>query len=216
MKKIIFLIMILFLSGCTVNYDLYIGEKFTDDLILLEDNEKLENIDYYDMTKNDTFNIDNLSYQLTVFEGNFGYEREEITKADTSGYRYKYTYNIDKMKEKSMIYDCYDEINVVSEKKKIIINTSNEFKCFEKYDLLDEVVVNIHYGGELIDTNADSYKDGVYTWKVNKESYKNEKIYLELKRKNKNYTFNIIGGAIFGILTIVSIIVILRKNKMPT
>lgn len=212
MKKIIFLIMILFLSGCTVNYDLYIGEKFTDDLILLEDNEKLENIDYYDMTKNDTFNIDNLSYQLTVFEGNFGYEREKITKADTSGYRYKYTYNIDKMKEKSMIYDCYDEINVVSEKKKIIINTSNEFKCFEKYDLLDEVVVNIHYGGELIDTNADSYKDGVYTWKVNKESYKNEKIYLELKRKNKNYTFNIFGGAIFGILTIVSIIVILRKK----
>ena len=214
-RNIIFLLMLLFLSGCTANYDLYIGEKFTDDIMLIEKNDKLDNIKHYDMYEETDFNIENLSYQIYDFESGFDYNREEIYREKESGYRYNYTYNSDKMSEKSMVYDCYDSI-FIEQGKEIIIETSNSFKCFDKYGFLDEVIVNIHYGGELIDTNADSYEKGIYTWNINKERSDNEKIYLRIKKIQKNYTFNIIGAIIFGLVTIVSVVIILRYNKNNT
>ena len=172
MKKIILIFFLFLLTGCSATYDLYIGEKLTDDIFVYEDNDILKKLDYYDMNNEQDINVNYYNYQLGLFENKFENDRIEYSTDDVSGYRYNYTYNYNKMGDKSMIYDCYDMINIVDENK-LIVETSNSFKCFDKYSLLDEVTVNIYYGGRLISTNADSYDvdKGVYTWIINKNNY---------------------------------------------
>lgn len=211
-NKILFPLMLLMLTGCSATYDLYIGDKFTDDIYIYEDNDIVKKLDYYDMNDNSSVDVNYYNYNIALFEKKFDYGREEYSDFENSGYIYNYTYDHDDMNKKSMIYDCYDSINITRDDV-IVIETSNEFKCFEKYSLLDDVTVNIHYSGQLINTNADSYNDNVYTWNINKDNYNNKNIYLKIKRNESSNTFEIIGGIIFGILILVSVVFVWRYRK---
>lgn len=204
--------LLLMTTGCSATYDLYIGEKLTDNILLYDDTDLLEGLDYYDMNDDTELNINNYSYQVSLFEKDFVYPKEKYSTDRISGYIYNYTYNYDKMNEKSMIVDCYDDISIERDDD-IIIRTSNEFKCFDEYSLLDDVTINIHYSGKLISTNADSYKDGVYTWKINKNNYADSMIYLKVEKNKQSYTFDIIGGVVFGVLIVVSAVVLYLHNR---
>lgn len=211
-KKIILFSILILLTGCSAEYNLYIGDKFTDDLLLTEDNEKVANMKNYNMEDNTIFYEENYAYQISVLENGFDYTREEISLNNKSGYHYNYSYNIDEINKMSMIYDCYEDINV-SKNKRVIIETSNEFKCFNKYNLLDDVTVKIHYKGKLIDTNADTIDDGTYIWKINKDNYANKKIYLETEAIKESHTFDIIGAIILGILIIILLLLLKKFNS---
>jgi len=213
MKKNLFFVIVLCLvmTGCSATYDLYIGDKLTDNIFLYEDNSKLNSIDYYDMNADTEFNINNYSDSVDLFQNGFDYQREEYSNNSVSGYIYNYTNNYKSYDKKSMIYNCYDKINIYKNNN-IFIETSDNFVCFDTYPLLDDVTVNIHYGGKLINTNADTYKDGIYTWYIRKSDI-NNKIYLEVEKTEENYTFDIIGGIIFGILLLVTIFVFWRYKK---
>lgn len=214
MRKVILILIIiipLFMTGCSATYDLYIGEKLTDNIFLYDNNDILKNLEYYDMNADTQININNYSEHINLFENNFNYEREEYSNNSISGYNYKYTYNYNMMKKKSMIWDCYNEINIKREDR-IIIETSNDFKCFDKYPLLEDVTINIHYSGNLVSTNAHSYEQGVYTWNFNREN-NNNRIYLEVEKDVKNYTFDIIGAIILSILILISVIILWKYNK---
>lgn len=207
------IVMCLFLlTGCSATYDLYIGDRLTDDIFVFEDNDVLNDLDYYDMYDENDDNLNSLSYQIFSLEKGFNYDRQEIAKDDVSGYRYNYTYSYDRFNEKSMINDCYQEIKI-SRKDKIVIETSDEFNCFDKYTMLDNVDVNIHYNGVLISTNADNYDNGVYTWNITKDNYLNKKIYLELEISKENHWFEIIGGLVFLVLVIISVAIVYRNKK---
>lgn len=212
MKKILLLLMLILVTGCSATYDLYIGNNLTDDISILEDKERLKTIKEYNMEDDTIFNTDNLSYNIYSLESGFDYKRQEISNDTTSGYRYSYSYDMKNMNKKSMVYDCYDNISI-SKKSKILIETSDEFKCFDKYNLLDDVTINIHYDGDLYDTNADRYGGGIYTWNINKDNYKNKKIYLELYKTKRNYTFDIIGGCFLSVLIIVLLVIVKKFER---
>lgn len=212
-KKLFTIICLFFLAtGCSVNYDLYVGQKLTDNIFLYEENDILNKIEHYDMNVGTELNIDNYSYQVNLFERNFNYIRKEYGSSNFSGYIYNYTYNYDKMNEKSMIYNCYDQIKI-NGNESIIIETSDEFKCFDYYNLLDDVTINIHCGGELLSTNSDSYNNEVYTWYINKDNYKNKPIYLEIKKQEDSHILDVVGGIIFLILLIISLTGILWYKR---
>ncbi len=211
-KVIILLICLLLLSGCSATYDLYVGSMLSDEIFLYDDNDVLETSDNYDMEKGTENYIENYAYQVNLFDSNFDYDREQYSNDKVSGYIYNYTYSYKNFSKKSMVYNCYDEINV-DRGDNIVIKTSNEFKCFDKYSLLNDVTVNIHYSGKVIKNNADSVEDGVYTWNINKDNYANKPIYFEAVKFKKNHTFEYIAGGVFLVLVIISLLLIFKINK---
>jgi len=213
MKKVLVMALtLLLLTGCSAEYSLHLDKNFLERTYLYEKNDIIENLETYDMYESDEHYIEGYVYELTKFEKDFDVEREELSGDENSGYRYSKIYKYDKMDKESMIYDCYDNIDV-SYKGNIMIKTSDQFKCFDKYSLLDDVTVKIYYNGPLVNTNADNYSNGVYTWKIDKENYSNKPIYLEVERKKRNHTFEIISGIVFILLCGVVYLLYYKKNN---
>lgn len=210
-KNIVLFIIMMLLTGCSAEYNLYLEKEIDEETFIYENNDILNNLDYYDMDSSDDEYAEEYIYEVSKFEGNFNYKREEVTMDDASGYRYKAEYKYDKMEKESMIYDCYENIDI-SYKDNISLKTSNQFKCFEKFNMLENVTVKIYYNGKLINTNADSYENGIYIWKIDKNNYNNKPIILEVERNKENYIFEIISCIIFIILSAIALLIYRKRN----
>lgn len=217
-KKIIILAAaLILLTGCSTTYDLYLDENSITEKTYIYDNTKLlEELEYYDMDKGNEISIDLYANEVAAFEKDFKYEKEEIktNNGNDFGYRYNNTYKYNEFNKSSMITDCYDKIEINSNDK-ISIKTSNEFKCFDKYSLLNDVTVKIHYTGKVLSTNANKKENGIYTWKITKDNYQNSSIVFNAEKvKTKVFsTFQLVGLIVFTILTIITYILYKRKNS---
>ena len=85
----------------------------------------------------------------------------------------------------------------------------------QKYSLLDDVTVKIHYTGKVLSTNANKKENGIYTWKITKDNYQNSSIVFNAEKvKTKVFsTFQLVGLIVFTILTIITYILYKRKNS---
>ena len=52
----------------------------------------------------------------------------------------------------------------------LLISTSKKFLCFNNYNNLDDVTVNITTKKEVYSNNADSVNGNTYTWYINKDT----------------------------------------------
>ena len=82
------------------------------------------------------------------------------------------------------------------------IKTSDEFICFDKYTMLDEVLLKVKVKGNVHENNADFVENGVYTWRITKDNALNHSIKLSIEWKEKSMIgVYVIGGIlVFGIL----------------
>ena len=165
-------LLILTLSGCTIEYNVTISEENATEEIVVnnftvetfptpafidaqgasETNEEVEGVEYYDISyrNNNTY----FNYDFSIND----YDRS--TAVNTCLASFKRDFDGD---------------------GNYIINTSSYYSCFDLYPLIEEIVVNVNLDTsiyKLIDSNADSENNGSLVWTITKDNYQNKSIQI--------------------------------------
>ena len=241
-KILIFILLLIMCSGCTIKYDLEITGTEVKEKISINDvqteNRTKENIynefnvwfpAYYNAFGSQVTEAD-----LSQKVDNIEYHEKNIKELD-DGYtfNYKYTYPLDKFADAQSIRQVYSKSNFYIEDKYISINTNNKNKLCN-YSNFKEMVVSISVDEKYYFVqynNADEVKDNKYTWKFDRNNCEDSKILLTLNRiakpskKNesitgnkktnneKDYTVYIIYGVMIIILLLVALYIQKMKEK---
>ena len=83
-------------------------------------------------------------------------------------------------------HSCLESVRLISgSENHLIINTSKGNSCFDYYDELDELNINIELSSdyEIINSNADLKNNNTHTWKINRNNYQDKFIQLEYAKK---------------------------------
>lgn len=216
MKKKIFLFLlpILLLTGCTVNYNLTINENS-----IVETISGTAYKSDYEIKETDT-DI-NLFYTLinddvtSLIDGSDLYTKD--IENNNNGIDYNYTYNYKKNFDKSRIINtCFENHYIDETDEYYSIKLSGEFYCL----YADKININVTSNYEVIDNNAKSIDGNKYKWVIDKSN--NVDISLTVS-KNVRYeepvkaklfsTFQIVGLIVFAVLVIITYILYKRKNS---
>ena len=225
LKFIICTVLILFVTGCSVEYNLNINDdkSVSEKVIASENTNKMQAmtrlkgkqaIGYlYDMYKRK-----NTNSSYTSREGN------GITYVTTIA-----THNTIEEYSKKFSSDIFD--NIILEKNDNIVR----FICIQKNKLTsnesnsliyDNITVKINIPFEVTYSNADNISGNTYTWYIKKDqdlksiefTYDEEKLKnkITIKINNKTYDINfglIIVSGIIVLLLIVILIVVINNRK---
>lgn len=185
MKKIILIFLsIILLSGCDINYNINItNNKISTDLDLsvsetdyknYNDNqeEKLTATLYEYFDEREILAFDDMNYK--------DFYNKKVSKNDRSldiNYTYKYTY-LDFYKS-SMLNTCFEDFIVLNEDNYFYVKAFGKFNCY-----YDDTKINIKTDRKVINSNHDSYKDGVYTWNIDRDKSNNVNIIFQVDKEN--------------------------------
>ena len=170
MKKNIWIliIMLIFMTGCTAEYNLKIDDVTYKESLLIAAT-----------TNNEVSNL-NQEWQIPVNKDNYCLGDED-TDYSSLGDIYNYKFNNNRLTfshdfqrgdyaNSTIVSECYKTLTVTTYEKKSIISTSNTANCFDAYPELTSVIVNITVDGNVVSSNADSVSSNKYTWKLNKNN----------------------------------------------
>lgn len=224
-KRLLLLVSIFFITGCTVNYDLEIvNDDYTENISLSSFNK---------ITKED------LTWEIPVYKN-----EEQVTSIKTNKkvngvvyydkgdlltnnvYQYNYSHNF-KMEDYYRSYftnSAFDFVGVFyddkdeEDNKLITLSTGFDFKVFEIYPETEKVVVNIKTNHRVKNHNADVKDKYTYTWNFEKET-KDKSIQLVLYKDKFVLNYNnvfvktliLIGGIVAFLLGL--FIFIYNKSK---
>lgn len=219
MKKILLLFLLtILLTGCSATYDIeFTEDKIKDEIRVFTDTETVNNATQA--------TIDSFSNKILEWErGHDHYTKEVYTTDKITGYLYKYDFNYDEYDAMSQIRKCYENFNFTYNDKEIILTTSNKFLCKDYYQDVNNLTINIKTDKKVISSNADSTKNNILTWNINKSNYQNKPLNLRInlqetyeKSKDKNIDLKQILIIILFILLIIIYIInkkdIKRKGK---
>ena len=223
-KSIILIFVIVFLTGCTVEYDLSINEdnSISEKVIATENTQKMESLS---KSKGDRA----VAYLYNI------YKRDDVSDIkstkkdkDTVAVVTKSHTNIDEYAN-DFTSDIFERVEV-TKKDGVTSFSASQNKMLggtSSYaPLYDEVVVKVRIPYVVVDSNADSVNRDVYTWNISKNqglktinfSYKegNKKNALNVKINDKTYNINygiIVLSGIIVLLLIIFIIVSIKNKK---
>ena len=224
LKKFIccFFIIIL-LTGCSVKYDLTINNDFSvsEKVIASEQTKKLESLTRLKGDSAVEYIYKNYKRDKNIFMNTYTKQDSTITTATTS-------YNNISDYSNDFKSDIFKKINVKKDGTFVTLtaNQSNPLTKNTSYSYIyDDITIKIKVPFKVIENNADSVVNDIYTWKIDtKNNYKNiklkydegslkDKINLKINEKtyNINYAFVVISGIILLLLIITSVVVV--KNK---
>ena len=185
-KKILFILVLVILSGCSVNanininYDYTVDEKiniaFSNLAAVNYDSPKeyaKSYLDYY----NPTINLKKYSYE--VKEGNENsnviFSKSTDSICDSINYSLFSQY-------------LYDDIKCLEDEYYIEIKSSGEQLISQvqskKVFNVEELVLNVELPVEAEENNADIVSENVYTWKYDQDTSVKKDIYLKINKSN--------------------------------
>lgn len=178
MKKIVLVISILFLTGCTVEYNLHFSSDSIKEQITIipETNQEQEN----------TKTLEKTEYFAIIDKNrNLPYEVKQNKIGNYTSYTYTYDYGFSEFKQSSFTR-CYDAYTILEENNIISLNTSKKFNCMVyNYNKIDNIKINITTDYKVIESNADEINGNVYTWNINNSNYENKSIKFSYNIKQK-------------------------------
>lgn len=189
MKKriIIFLIAVLFTTGCTCEYNLKITNGEYQEEIKLTG------------TNSDEIDRLNTNFNIPVNEEEYNHPGDSSTteQTDTEVYNYTfnnntatftYTFGMDDYQNSSAVSNCYNTLTVDDYNDSTIISTSQQVNCFNKYPTLSSIKVNVTIDGVVTSHNADSVNGNVYTWNLTRNNASKKGINIIFKEKDDTGT----------------------------
>lgn len=232
-KIIGLMILCVFLSGCSIEYNLVINDDKIKENINLSSN------------KNEIFNNQNLSniYNLASKTSRVALNKDYKDIHDTEGnivsgidgvgyYTLKYlnnntnsklsadyTYNLNDYKEANEIPEYVGMFKIDISEEEYNIQVGN-FSFFNTYNTVERLKVNITSDKEVLSNNADSINGNTYTWNIDKNNYNSKNIKFKIKlekqpeedKKTKNSkTIIICCGLIF--IGSIAFIITSKKQK---
>lgn len=207
MKKILILICLIFMTGCTARYTI----EFNDDEI--KDNLTVNNVDseMYNIIKKGEYApvpaykdaIINLEEPVK----NEGVEYYDIKGKDGNAYL-DYKFKLSDFDKSHFANTCYDYFKVFREKDEIVFSTGEKFKCFFPGYNLDSVEVVFKSNHKVIYNNADEVDGDSYIWHITKENKNHANIQISFEKDVKKRLlsrdvievfiwFLIVGGVLF-------------------
>ena len=210
-NKLLFaLLILLFCSGCSVEYNLEIdkNDKFQEVVELsAEDGNDIEKIQSYQSYLPIDKDADDAGVFKDKKEGFSYYDQKKSTSFDKL--KFSYLHNFDTFQQDYITNNSYEYVTITMDKNNLILSTSRINKAFERYDNLNSVTVNITSRYKLIDTNADTHSNYKYTWVIDRTNYNNKYLYLSLDTSNRKKTVKeeVNDTGIFAYLPLILIIV---------
>lgn len=200
-RKNYFLLFFIFLiSGCSVDYHITISDNTIDEFIEIDEN--INNIE------NNTLFVGNLSYknsidnlytipqpvyndsdsnpydEMEIIDGVEYYDKEMISSESTYGIATNYKHKLSDYVKANTINTCYNNVSVLQNGSNIVLSTSRENICFDRYSILDDINIYLKFDDKeykVIEHNADSVNGNEYHWNINRNNYKNKSIVIELE-----------------------------------
>lgn len=164
------------LSGCSIEYNAYFNESNVEEKITStgisfstfpvpsfidaqgasEENVMIDGVEYYNIVSD---------YDIIKFDYKFGIK--DYTRS-------------------TAINSCLKSVKINNNNGQYILNSSAYFNCFDAYPLIDNITINLFFDMDyynIINNNADSISNNVYTWNINKDNYKNKNIQVIYSEK---------------------------------
>ncbi|MDD5980454.1 MAG: hypothetical protein PUC23_05040 [bacterium] len=222
MKKIIysiFLISVFSLTGCTSNFDVSIkDEMIIQNVSISMNNNEITKETVAKTLEDLVLNEENDSEFLGYFTI-IGNKKSNPLNANIN-------YNVNNYDFDYALSFCYDNQNITYNNN-ILTISANNFNCFQKYNIINNININVTTGYKVLEHNADSVNDNTYTWNITKSSLnKNIKLKLdttvdeikqneEQKQENKKNIMVIVGVAIGSLLLglVIAMYIMYQKNN---
>ncbi len=185
MKKrlLITIVLILFLTGCSCEYDLTIENDIFKEVVKFG--------------SNDTSEVSNFSMNWKIptnkEEYEFGLDEEANPEYSSKLYDYNLNGNVltfnhdftmNAYIDSSAVSLCYDMLSVTERGDDLIISTGKENMCFTNYPTLDSLRVKIKVDGQVVSNNADSVNGNTYIWNFRKNNALDKGINLVVREVN--------------------------------
>ncbi len=175
MKKIILIVCLLIITGCEVEYTINLDTKINESLELTYD-PLIEYTPWYYPAHNDDFGSSDINAKIE------GVEYYDIYQ--TPGYvKYSYDFDVLNYYKSNFINYCYNVVDVKENYGNIEIQTNNKFMCFDKYQDLSYVTINVE-GNNILESNADIKEANVHTWIITENSKYDADIYVKIEYEN--------------------------------
>ena len=201
MKRIICLMLTIFiLTGCTAQYNLNINDSLFEETAYLVQDSSIDwntiNSIYWNSTVNDVIgneydgytgaeiNSNEDIYSRQKVEGVKYYNKTRLLTNKENGIKYDFKFDTSNYNLSKIANYCYDDFNVKISGNEYSISTSDQFNCFDYYNFLDDVEVNIilGYDYDVLSNNADKVEKNVYTWIINKNNANNKPVEITVKK----------------------------------
>lgn len=198
MKKLLLLISLLFIvSGCSATYNIEIKDnKIYETLSIIEKNKNLwdskrangliyrnQILDAKSWPLGSFYDKQTSEYEAEKVDGFEYYDISLINNTSSLGLKYSYTFDNSNYDKSTLLRNCFSNVSKYTNNGLTVITTSVGFKCFNDYDMLENVKVNIVTDYEVQGHNADSVNGTTYSWSINKNNANKKIIYIKYYSK---------------------------------
>ncbi len=208
MKKFFLIVCLFLVTGCKAEYNLNINDDvFNEKTIITESDVRkfpeygLGNIfEYYDKVSIPlSINYSDNSSDTFLFYS-------KINSINDNGISFGFNGSFSEVPiDESYIVNYGGTISVSSDKDKKIIGSINSTP-FDEYPMLEEITVNITSSNKVLKSNADSSKDGVYSWVFTRSNFNSKNIEIIIsnleKARSNSFTNNMNGFTIMILFVI--------------
>lgn len=216
MKKILMILSILLLTGCTINYDLEINSNSINESIT----GSISKNEFDDITdESGDHHIYHLLYDKQAsLSNNTSFYNQDINDNDgVIDFSYKYTYNSN-FKQSNILNRCFENKVFEETDDLYIIHLYGNFYC----QYTDEIEVNVRTNLAVLENNADKIDKNNYKW-ILKNDTNEVDISMTVSKNLEAFTSNnessiftpyrIITFVVFIILVLALFIIYKKRNS---
>lgn len=186
-KKILFILIgTILLTGCTCQYNLTIdGNTYKEEVILNGSNSS-------------EMELFNNKWQIPVDIDDYQNIGDDSLDSSTNNYTtynyqlsgnkliFNHDFSINNISNSTAIANCYKMATIKKVDNTLVISTSNDNLCFDKYPTLSRIEINIETTLKAVNNNADKINGNIYTWVVDKDSTEGINLVLDNSDKKDN------------------------------
>ena len=216
MKRLLILLSILLLTGCSVNYNLEIdGDLFKEEIT--------GNIYKYEFDDISDINGDHNIYwllhdrQTAIDDEDSFYEQNINEIGDNVEFNYKYNYN-NNYGASNILNKCFEKKTFEETNDLYIVHLYGNFYC----QYADEIKVNVKTKLAVLDNNANRVEGNNYVW-ILKNDTNNVDIFMTVSKNIESFTpnneksiftpYRITTLIILIVLVIVSLFIYKKRNS---
>lgn len=189
-KKLCFIFAFIFiLCGCEVTYDLDLSNGYMEDINVYPSDQNEES--NFKSQYNDLEITSFISDDFDPEEGpqsNVPFYAKSIS--ENGGINLSYKFN-DRYSESRAVYYCFPSFRFIKGRY-IRINTLADTDCFDLYDKLTKITINIKAPFEVSKHNANFTNGNVYTWVIERDNPKA----INIEMNNPDYKESENNGSI--------------------
>ena len=225
MIKGILLLLTLFFTGCSIEYNVTLNDKIDEQIIISN-----ISLDSYNLLLNKSFMVYLSDDKKLVdssapeFYSSFPqYNKKDISRDNIYNIEYFHNFDLDKYTDSNAANTCYQFFSVTVKDNEVSILTGNKFYCFDSYEELDSVTVNINSNYKVIQSNADKIVGKKHTWIITPENASNKPIIFVYDKSKKNMTIMqylidnfplvVVVSVVFALCGITFLVINLKKKK---